>query len=421
MICGDMLMCAPGISKSAADKRYLSKNAVYGVRWDYANDLMQSGILIADYFFEHDYEIYPIQEQMVRGLLTSSGDFTLLNANDSTYLEDGDTLATLDGSAGQVMVRIPKFYALCLKVGDYRYVLISQGPFEFQGQAAYVPPAFGADAYRYIGAFQGVALTDSVSADLVSAVIDTSGYSMSSPNPFTSRTRAQFRAQMQDGFFQYSWGLYEILWMLFLTEYKTWDSQTSLPGYTGASSYAYSYSRPAGRTLSLGNASGSILADLTGDDADLSGIVDATEYVANSYRGIENPFGNVWQYIDGINIDNTDGDCNIYVCHDPDNFADDTTENYIDTGIAPGFGDVDDWIRDMAFAGQDCTFYPVEIGNGASSSVAICDYLSNSAGGWRVLLAGGHMTTGAIAGLGGLTALRASSGSAAYFSARSAA
>lgn len=198
---------------------------------------------------------------------------------------------------------------------------------------------------------------------------------------------------MEAGFSAYCWGLYEILFRFFITEYKTWNSQAVLPGYTGASAWSYTYTRPAGRTLDFGNSSGSILADLAGDDIDLVGIVDANKYVANTYRGIENPFGNVHQFVDGININNTTGTCHVYVCHKPEHFADDTSANYIDTGHAPGFGDNDNYIKDMAFLGEALTFYPSEIGNGAASSTHITDYQYNSAGGWRILLAGGYLSS----------------------------
>jgi len=417
-----MMFGGRGLSKRTGDARYVKKSdIIYGIRWDSENDLMESGVAVGDNFISSDYKTFPVQEQMARGLLTSAGNFTLLDPDDSSQLASGGS-ATLDGSSGQVMVRIPKFHACVFTENNYKYLLISTAEFTFRGHDSFVPPAFGDDDYRYIGAFLGVAATDALDAYLISAVKDVSAYTTNpNPNPFSNRTRPQFRAQQEAGFFQYSWGLYEIVWMLFLTEFKAWNSQDVLPGYTEASAYDYGYSRPAGRTLSLGNASGSILVDLTGEDSDLDGIVAADGYVANSYRGIENIFGNLWQFLDGLNIDNTTGDCNVYISNDPVNFADDTATNYTDTGHAPGFGDSDNYIKDMAWLGENLTFYPAVIGGGASSSTYITDYHYNSAGGWRVLRAGGYLSNGASAGLGYLTANRASSIAHSNISARSAA
>lgn len=420
---GITILSSGGISTSMADKRYVMReDSVYGVRWDYVNDVMQPGVLIGGLFVPADYETFPLQEKMARCLRTSAGAVTMLHPDDSHYLTDGTTLAALDGSDGQIMTQIERHYALDLKDGDYRYSFVSPSRFGFKSQAAYIPPIFGSDQYRYIGSFHGVADSDAVSATLRSIIKDCSGYSSNAyPNPFSNRTRAQFRAQMESGFFPYCWGLYETLFRFFLTEYKTWNSQSVLPGYTDASGWGYARTRPAGRTLGLGNASGSILVDLVGTDADLDGIVSADEYVANSYRGVENPFGNVWQFIDGINIDNTDGDCHVYVCHDPAAFADNTPDNYIDTGHSPGFGGTNNYIKDMAFLGQTLTFYPAEIGGGSSSATYITDFHYNSAGGWRVLRAGGLLSNGADAGLGDLYASAASSYSGSSISARSAA
>jgi hypothetical protein len=66
-----------------------------------------------------------------------------------------------------------------------------------------------------------------------------------------------------------------------------------LPGFTEASSFDHSFTRYSGRTVELGNNSGSILCDLTGDDGDLDSVITSSDYIAMSYRGIENVFGNV--------------------------------------------------------------------------------------------------------------------------------
>lgn len=413
----------PGISMEDADNRYLrATDMVYGIRVDTINDEIQPGILIAGEFVPMEYSSLPVHEDMKRGLLTDT-DFALLHATDSTKLANG-TAATLDGSAGQVMVQKERYHKIAINSGQYQYLLVSWSPFWFQGYQSWVPPCFGDDQFIYMGAFQATAATDSVSADAKSIILDTAGYvSNSYPNPFTNRTRPAFRSQIAAAgdFFQMPFGFWEVLCDMAYIEYKTFDIQSVLPGYTGASGWDYAYTRPAGRTLGLGNASGSILADLTGLDADLDGIVAADEYVANSYRGIENPFGGVYTFLDGINIDNRDGSCHVYVCHDPDNFADDTTVNYIDTGHAPGFGDDDGYIKKFAFKSADLTFYPAEINNGASSAAFVTDYHYNAAGAWRVLLCGGSLSSSAYAGLAFLSAYDASSAAGVSVSARPAA
>ena len=387
-----------------------SEGMVYGVRWDSVNDTMQPGIVDDGSFVATDYSNFPIQEQMKRGLLTNSGEWAELNERDSSRLPDG-TSATLDGSSGQIMVQIPRFYQVITRSGDYVYFLVSEQPFSFDGVSAWVPLGFRDKSYRYCGAFEAVAASDATDALAKSIVKDTSGYSMSYPNPFTDRTRGQFRTQCDDGVFhQFDWGLYEILLILFLTEFKTWNSQDVLPGYTERDSFDYSYTSKAGQTLSLGNYSGSIWDD------------DLGLYIANSFRGVENIFGNIWKWTDGINIDNPTGDpINVYVCFDPANFADDTTTNYIDTGLSLGFEDNNDYIKDIQGETKYAPFYPIEIGNGADSGSFITDYHWNSAGGWRGLGVGGHLSNSARAGLASLGASNASSNSFSSRGARPAA
>ena len=373
-----------------------SEGMIYGVRWDSVNDTMQPGIVNGGSFVATDYANYPVQEQMGRGLLTGGGSWTKLNQYSSDKLPDG-TSATIDGSSGQVMVYVPRHYQLVTTSGDYKYILISEQPFSFNGVDAWVPPAFLDKQGFYVSAFQGVAATDSTSADVYSAVIDTSGYSTNTnPNPYTNQTRGDFRTYCSNTgavFCQWSYGMQEVLRILFVTEFKTWNSQAVLPGYTERSSWDYSYTSQAGETLGLGDYSGSIYDD----DLDL--------YIANSYRGIENPFGNVRQWLDGINIDTNDSSSTqqrVWIAFDPSNFADDTTTDYIDTGIAPGFDDDDDYQKDIYGQEKYAPLWPTGLGDGADSDSYLTDYMYNDplGSGWRVVTCSGRLILGGSAGFG---------------------
>ena len=364
---------------------------VYGVRWDSVNDTYQAGLVIGGTFVATGYSPFPVQEKMGRGLLTTDGRWTKLDSNDSSKLLDGSS-ATLDGSAGQVMVKVPRHYQLAVKDGDYRYFLCSEQPFSFQGVNAWIPPAFLGYENVYVGAFQGVALSDSTSANLGSVVLDTSGYSNNTnPNPYTNQTRPGFRSYCSntgEPFCQWSYGIYEMIYILAFIEYKTWALQEQIEGYTENGSGDYNYTSQAGETLSLGDYSGSV------GDGSSSGS-------AMSYRGIENFFGNVWQWVDGINID-TDDNQRVYVTFDPADFADDTTTNYIDTGIAPAFNDEDNYQKDIHGKEQYSPTWPIELNNGADSSSYITDFFwSNASGsGWRVVRVGGRLDAGRQAGFG---------------------
>ena len=79
-----------------------------------------------------------------------------------------------------------------------------------------------------------------------------------------------------------------------------------------------------GSTASLGNTSGRAESTI-----DYTGTAQtAVNKTANSYRGIENYFGNIWKFVDGAKIfgDGTMGGGQLFICTD-NNFADDTITN----------------------------------------------------------------------------------------------
>ncbi len=377
--------------KAFASQIIRSEKMVYGVRWDSVNDTMEAGVVVDGQFQATDYQNYPIQENIGRYLLTTAGAQQKLDKHDSSTDTDGNSVS-LDGSAGQVMAWVPRFHMQMRRIGDYFYCLISKASFIFEGVSSWVHPTFLNYSGFWVGAFQGVAASDSNTADVHSVVKDTSGYSMSYPNPFTNQTRGEFRTQCANvgsGFCQWSYGMQEVIRILFLAEYKTWNSQEALPGHTERSSFNYGECSKAGETVNLGDYSGSIYDDGVG------------LYIANSYRGIENPFGNVWQWVDGINID-TDDNQRVWLAFDPDNFTDDATTNYTDSGIAPGFDDTSDYQKNIDGTGKYAPLWPVTLNDGADSSSYITDYFWSLAlgSGWRVVRSGGLSHNSGLAGLG---------------------
>jgi hypothetical protein len=106
-----------------------------------------------------------------------------------------------------------------------------------------------------------------------------------------------------------------------------------------------------------------------------------------TYRGIENFYGNVWKWVDGINVNN-----NIpYVTNNDSNFVDDTTTNY--TNISITLSNANGY--QVTLADTNRGFLPASIGG--SSSTYITDYYYQNTG-WRVVTLGGGVDTGAGAG-----------------------
>jgi hypothetical protein len=172
-------------------------------------------------------------------------------------------------------------------------------------------------------------------------------------------------------------------------EYGTFYSQNELgDGNTNGSHVGSSSNQSdsphtiAGASNALGNAS-------TDGTQPSAGAKPGTAYM--SYRGIENFYGNCWNWVDGFNIGivaNRDA----FVSNNDADFADNTSTNYTDLGItmASANGYVQN-IADVpgAFLPNDTT--------GASSSTYLTDEFFQSTGN-RVALLGGSASTGADAG-----------------------
>lgn len=129
----------------------------YGVSWDESADTyvrtgstagQTCGVTLADAFL-------PIQRRMRRCILNDDGTVNYyLSATDSTKKEDGVTAAVLDGTDGQVMVEIPKFWYRYGYSGTTHTWEISPVPLAgFE-----VHPAFMSDTteldYAYVGAYE---------------------------------------------------------------------------------------------------------------------------------------------------------------------------------------------------------------------------------------------------------------------------
>lgn len=205
---------------------------------------------------------------------------------------------TTDGTDGQVMVEFPElWYKETVDVsGHLEKVEISS--FSLPGYNLHPCFSWGNGRSKiYIGAFE--AGHDGTALSSVSGVA-----------PRVSRTLAQFRdeaiarksgATQNDsnwhtiGFWQQN-----LIELLFYSYYESRDSQTELPGYTEASSYSEAYKRNTGRSINLTSHSGSVDADLVGTDSDLSAVLNSGDKIANRFLWIENIFGHIWKFNDGV-------------------------------------------------------------------------------------------------------------------------
>ena len=121
-----------------------------------------------------------------------------------------------------------------------------------------------------------------------------------------------------------------------------------------------------------------------------------------SYRGVQDFFGGIWEWIDGINVEYTENGIKVYVNHVNTSFVDDvgsSSSDYFDTGFL--LPKQNGYINALAYnANYDWLLLPGEVGGTADSNLPIGDYFyqTSASSGFRCVLLGGGWGTGANAG-----------------------
>ena len=318
-----------------------------------------------------------VQARMRRCVLNADGSVNYyLHPTDSTKKVDGSA-AKLDGTDGNVMVEIPKFYY------KYNYntasVVVHEHSISLTPDSGYVVhPAFVREGveveYRYRAAYDGYRSGGKL-------------LSISGVYPSTNMTITQFRTDARAngaGWEQLDWLLHEAITLLCIIEYGTMNIQAALgQGRTALSGGSWtngSYYGITGLSNSLGNGSGNVT--YTGDADDV-----AADGSFMSYRGIENLYGNVWKFADGILASENVPYINQY----PSTY--DSTVlgvNDVSTGVtmsaSSGYG------RQLGNSNKG--FFVTSV-SGGSSTVGTTDYFyANDVGELGIALVGGNATHG---------------------------
>lgn len=252
--------------------------------------------------------------------------------------------------------------------------------------------------------------------------------------PVTNLTRDQFRQAARkrgSGWEMYTYNAHKTLFWLFAVEYATLDSQKPFNAQKDANGFAQgglgpgptqmtdwtNFNNanpliPCGYTSEFGNGSGEKAYVVK----NASGGTHAT-LMANRYRGIENPFGHIWKYTDGANIQVTTGDAGLsilWTTDDPSNFSDTSYTGYDKKG---NICRTNGYAKKMLL-GEDGDIVSTEVGG--SSSTYWCDYYYTytSANRMQVVLVGGGADNGSSAGLAGVNTANAPSDAYRHFGSR---
>lgn len=215
---------------------------------------------------------------------------------------------------GNVFIKIPKFYSKITKNanGTYKHQLSGT---KYKGFDTLFKVGTKEIDYVMVGKYEG-----SGSADRV--------YSKSGQTPLASITMDNFRNGCKangEGYQQYDFLIDLIIKELWLVEMKTTNCQSIMYGYANYNSTIIN----TGTTDTVTKPTGSPESNTDGKHA-------------CKYRGIENPWGNIDKWCDGISFD---GD-KVYVCTEPTSYrAGQTTGLYaycgtrasVDNGYGSGY------------------------------------------------------------------------------------
>lgn len=295
--------------------------------------------------------------------------------NDAIAYEKGVD-AAFSRTAYDTVIRIPRFWYKVVATGAEWQLHIANGP--MTGYTEH--PAFEGKDYIYYGKY--LCGNGYVSRSAVKPVV--------SITRSTLRTNARAKGAHWDMLNIAAWSA---VTMLFLVEYADWNSQAVVgQGYTngsavincgGCDSMAYHTGRPAG--------------------------TDGQTSIV--YRGIEDLWGNAWQWVDGINFSGTQA----YYCLNRSQFGDDKSAGYTQLSYACCSGSGAFPTAHGVDGNAPWLFLPKSSG-GSNASYIPDGWWTNT--GWRVFKVGGRYADGLTAGLLARAASDASSYAGADFGGR---
>lgn len=443
---GDSPLQQRYIGDTPVGRVYIGDNLVwetkegYGVRWVHDGDGTITRIGNMEY-----HRTLPIQSKMKRCILTSTGVVRYISDSDYTKDISGNTIDyTADNQ--DVMVEIPEHYYEAGQVTEnnvtYDYIML------------YPTVRLGKKVPKhYIGAFEAmtknnnnspVSLWSTCKTNIVyqqdgsvdlgsltysedAATFRGGNRNSSSYGDATAKSLlgkpatdititnfANYGIARGDGYAMINWASWNSLLRLYVVEYANFNSQaaynssltadgyrqgglgegvSNINGSNWSSQLGSNPFIPCGVTLSLGSNTGTVKCTLP---SALSSMASNT-YVP-SYRGVENPFGHIWQITNGISIY---GSGTNYLFRDNGGINTRTFTAVNSTVTPSGFTLVNSttpleggWISTISFD-ENGEFIPKTVG----TSSPFGDYFWGNNTGAKRLVVGGGSNSGVNAGL----------------------
>ena len=310
--------------------------------------------------------IYGVQWDGSSTTVWSRTDASALFTNPTPAVNNGngsspfDTLMPWSGmervtdSEGGTLVKIPKFYYKWTVSGSSLKLQIADGP----STGFSVAPAFmdrgdgaGERDLVYVGAYH-----------CASTFKSTTGV-----KPHANITRDAFRtgiSNLGSKIWQWDYAMLVTIWMLYLVEYADWNSQAVI---------GYGCGNNSG-TENMGSTDA--MTYHTGTNA-----ANRTTYGHVRYRWIEDLWGNVYDWCDGIYFSGED----VYAIKNPASFSDTTGGTKV--GTRPTSSNYISAFAKSSASGFDWFIYPSAVSG--TESTYVCDYCDYYASG-VVLRVGGN-------------------------------
>ena len=331
-------------------------------------------------------------------------------ADDGTIVAyHGDPEYKEDGSMGQVMVYQPKFYYLvCPVVYDpikstglgyhlrkANYYVSSKPRAGFRLHPAFYDENGNEIDYILMGAFEGsiydtsaqaYLLQDEQVADFTASTGDKFS-SIAGSKPSSGKTQSLTRPNIEQlaknrgaGWHLDNIKIASMNQLLMIIEMGQMELQGAIgKGVTEVNDTPNTENNSVltGGTSSLGNKTG--MAD------------GVNGKVSISYRGLENPWGNIWKFIYGVNIwgnGKMDGG-QPYICKDFNYSENKNTDNYVGAGFT--VANKSGYISAMAYSPTcDWLFMASETDGNSSVPVGDYTYITQNLNGYRIALLGGR-------------------------------
>lgn len=335
------------------------------------------------------HKTLPVQSQF-RGCGMSNGSIVgYLKSDDWTKYENN---TNVDFNAVDIMVELPDAYYTVVVHGDYDWEI---------RMSTYAIPGYTKFNKQYVSAYE--AYSDG-----------TTLFSRKNQTPTVNKNRITFLAEARKNrnnhYAIYTYNAHKFITWCFVVEYATLNSQKAINNVLTAEGYhqgglgngvttgtkkvngkdVWSFV-PCGSTDGLGNGSGEFTYNYTNTDAE--GAETQANTKANRYRGIENPFGQVWKNCCDIIITGTTN--KVYLTDNIENFGNDRSL-FTDSSLTslPTTGQWVKRINNNAKADLFCQE------GGAGSNTYFCDYYWTNATDYdRTLLLGAGAGNGSAAGL----------------------